>query len=252
MLQGKVVLVTGAGSGIGRAACVMFAKNGASVLVADIDEPAAEASVAMIRSAGGTAEARRCDVSDEGSVSDLVAYAVDRFGRLDGAVNNAGIEMRGKPVFELTGQDWRSVIDVDLTGVFYCLKHEILAMRETGGGSIVNTASSSGVRATMNSADYTSAKHGVIGLTKAAAIDCGPLGIRVNAVCPGLTLTSMTRDRLMSDPGFTVALEGIRQRHIIGRFGETDEIANAMMWLLSDLSSFSTGAAMLVDGGFSI
>ncbi len=252
MLEGKTILVTGAGSGIGRAACLMFARNGASVLASDINAPSAEATAEMIRSAGGTAEARACDVSSEESVAELIGHAVDRFGKLDGAVNNAGIEMRGKPVYELTGKDWRSVIDVDLNGVFYCLKQEILAMRATGGGSIVNTASSSGVRATMNSADYTSAKHGVVGLTKAAAIDCGPLGIRVNAVCPGLTLTSMTKDRLMSDPGFTVALEGIRQRHIIGRFGETDEIASAMMWLLSDLSSFSTGTAMLVDGGFSI
>jgi NAD(P)-dependent dehydrogenase (short-subunit alcohol dehydrogenase family) len=252
MLDGKSILVTGAGSGIGQAACALFARNGANVLVSDINEAAAEATAEAIRWAGGTAEAYRCNVADEESVIALVAHAVKRFGRLDGAVNNAGIEMRGKPVHELTGQEWRSVIDVDLNGVFYCLKHEILAMRGTGGGSIVNTASSSGVRATMNSADYTSAKHGVIGLTRAAAIDCGPLGIRVNAVCPGMTLTSMTRDRLMSDPGFTVALDGIRQRHIIGRFGEVGEIAEAMMWLLSDRSSFSTGSAMLVDGGFSI
>ena len=137
-------------------------------------------------------------------------------------------------------------------GVFYCIKHEVLAMKASGGGSIVNTASSSGIRATMCSSDYTAAKHGVIGLTKASAIDAAPFGIRINAICPGLTLTEMTRDRLMNDPTFSVALEGIRQRHIIGRFGEPQEIANAMTWLLSDLSSFQTGSSMLVDGGFSI
>jgi NAD(P)-dependent dehydrogenase (short-subunit alcohol dehydrogenase family) len=182
----------------------------------------------------------------------MVAFAVSTYGRLDGAFNNAGIEMRNKPVHELTGDDFRSVIDVDLTGVFYCIKHEFLAMKQTGGGSIANTASSSGLRGQANSADYVAAKHGVVGLTKAAAADGGPLGIRVNAVCPGLIMTPMAKDRLMNDPVFSQALDGLRQRHLIGRFGETSEVANLAMWLLSDQSSFVTGAPMLVDGGYAV
>jgi NAD(P)-dependent dehydrogenase (short-subunit alcohol dehydrogenase family) len=144
------------------------------------------------------------------------------------------------------------VIDVDLTGVFFCIKHEFLAMKGQGRGSIVNAASTSGLRGHVNSSEYVAAKHGVVGLSKAAAIDGGSLGIRVNAVCPGLILTPMVQDRLMSDPVFSQALEDLRKRHIIGRFGETDEVANAVMWLLSDLSSFTTGTAMIVDGGYAI
>ncbi len=252
MLKNKVIIITGGGSGIGRTAALSFATSGARVVVADLNEASAAETVKAIRAAGGDAEPRRCNVADEDDVAAMVAFAVQRYGRINGAVNNAGIEMSNKAVHEMTGQEWRRVIDVDLTGVFYCIKHEVLAMKASGGGSIVNTASSSGIRATMCSSDYTAAKHGVIGLTKASAIDAAPFGIRINAICPGLTLTEMTRDRLMNDPTFSVALEGIRQRHIIGRFGEPQEIANAMTWLLSDLSSFQTGSSMLVDGGFSI
>jgi NAD(P)-dependent dehydrogenase (short-subunit alcohol dehydrogenase family) len=221
-------------------------------VVADLNEGAAAETVALIRKTGGEAQVRRCNVAVESDVEALVAFAVDHYGRLDGAFNNAGIEMRNKPVHELTAEDWRAVIDVDLTGVFFCIKHEFRAMMKTGGGSIVNTATASGVRAQANASDYVAAKHGVVGLTKAASADGGPLGIRVNAVCPGLIMTPMAQDRLMNDPVFSSALEGLRQRHIIGRFGQTGEIANAVMWLLSDQSSFSTGTAMLVDGGYAI
>lgn len=252
MVQDKVIIVTGAASGIGLTTAQTLAKAGAKVVVADINPGSAQAVVDDITGNGGKAAATAVDVSDEASVEAMVRFAVDTFGRLDGAHNNAGIEMSNKPLHELSAAEWGRVIDVDLTGVFYCLKHEFLAMKESGGGAIVNTASSSGVRATMNSADYTSAKHGVVGLTKSAAIDGAPFGIRVNAVCPGLIMTPMARDRLMNDPTFSLALEGIRQRHIIGRFGETEEIANAVLWLLSDQSSFMTGAPMLVDGGFAI
>lgn len=252
MLKDKVIIITGAGSGIGLTTAEMVAATGAKVVLADLDLAAAEAAAAAIRARGQEAEPIAVDVSDEASVAAMVRFAVDRFGRLDGAHNNAGIEMSNKPIHELGAAEWRKVIDVDLTGVFLCLKHEFLAMQQTGGGAIVNTASSSGVRATMNSSDYTAAKHGVVGLTKAAAIDGAPFKIRVNAVCPGLTLTPMARDRLMNDPAFKVALEGIRQRHVIGRFAETEEIANAVIFLLSDMSSFMTGTPMLVDGGFAI
>jgi NAD(P)-dependent dehydrogenase (short-subunit alcohol dehydrogenase family) len=182
----------------------------------------------------------------------MVRAATDAYGRLDGAHNNAGIEMVNKPVHEITLAEWGKVLAVDLTGVFLCIKHEFLAMKETGGGAIVNTASAAGVRGQINAADYVAAKHGVVGLTKSAAVDGGALRIRVNAVCPGLIMTPMARDRLMQDPIFSQALDGLRQRHHIGRFGKTEEVANAVLWLLSDESSFVTGTPMLVDGGYAI
>ena len=252
MLRGKNIIVTGAGSGIGRKSAEAFARAGAQVVVADLNEPAAADTAASIRSANGAAVAYRCNVAVEDEVAAMVAFTVAQYGRLDGAFNNAGIEMHNKPVHELTAADWRAVIDVDLTGVFFCIKHEFLAMQSHGRGSIVNAASTSGLRGHVNSSEYVAAKHGVVGLSKAAAIDGGALGIRVNAVCPGLILTPMVQDRLMSDPAFSNALEDLRKRHIIGRFGETDEVANAVMWLLSDLSSFTTGTAMIVDGGYAI
>lgn len=252
MLKNKTIIVTGAGSGIGRTAAETFARAGANIVVVDLNKQAVRETVAAIRVAGGQAEAAICNVAVEAEVAAMVAFAVNHYGRLDGAFNNAGIEMHNKPVHELTAAEWNSVIAVDLTGVFYCIKHEILAMKPNGAGSIVNTASASGVRAQANSCEYIAAKHGVVGLTKAAAADAGALGIRVNAVCPGLIMTPMAKDRLMSDPVFSQALDGLRQRHIIGRFGETSEVAEAAMWLLSDRASFSTGTAMLVDGGYAI
>jgi NAD(P)-dependent dehydrogenase (short-subunit alcohol dehydrogenase family) len=252
MLRGKNIIVTGAGSGIGRKSAEAFARAGAQVVVVDLNEAAAADTAASIRSANGSAVAYRCNVAVEDEVAAMVAFTVAHYGRLDGAFNNAGIEMHNKPVHELTAADWRAVIDVDLTGVFFCIKHEFLAMKGQGRGSIVNAASTSGLRGHVNSSEYVAAKHGVVGLSKAAAIDGGSLGIRVNAVCPGLILTPMVQDRLMSDPVFSQALEDLRKRHIIGRFGETDEVANAVMWLLSDLSSFTTGTAMIVDGGYAI
>jgi NAD(P)-dependent dehydrogenase (short-subunit alcohol dehydrogenase family) len=252
MLKDKTIIVTGAGSGIGRTSAQVFAGAGANVVVADLNEQSAAETVDKIVAAGGRAVARRCDVASESDVAAMVAFAVQRYGRLDGAFNNAGIEMHNKPVYELTAADWQAVMNVDLTGVFYCVKHEVLAMRANGRGSIVNAASTSGLRGHINSSEYVAAKHGVVGLSKAAAIDGGQLGIRVNAVCPGLILTPMAQDRLMNDRVFSEALGDLRKRHIIGRFGETREVADAVMWLLSDSSSFTTGTAMIVDGGYAI
>jgi NAD(P)-dependent dehydrogenase (short-subunit alcohol dehydrogenase family) len=252
MLKDKTIIVTGAGSGIGRTSAEVFAGAGANVVVVDLNEQSAAETAGKIVAAGGRAVARRCDVASESEVAAMVAFAVERYGRLDGAFNNAGIEMHNKPVYELTAADWQAVMNVDLTGVFYCLKHEFLAMRANGRGSIVNAASTSGLRGHINSSEYVAAKHGVVGLSKAAAIDGGQLGIRVNAVCPGLILTPMAQDRLMNDPVFSEALGDLRKRHIIGRFGETREVADAVMWLLSDSSSFTTGTAMIVDGGYAI
>ncbi len=252
MLKDKSILITGAASGIGRKCAEVFAANGARVLLADLSEPEGERAAAEIRAQGGAAAFHRCDVLDEASVAATVARAVELYGRLDGAMNNAGIEMRNKPVHELTADDIAAVLGVDLVGVFYCIKHEFLAMKDAGGGAIVNTASAAGVRGQVNASDYVAAKHGVVGLTKSAACDGGPLGIRVNAVCPGLIMTPMAQDRLMNDPVFSQALDGLRQRHVIGRFGQMEEVANAAMFLLSDLASFVTGTPMLVDGGYSI
>ncbi len=252
MVKDKVVIVTGAASGIGLTTAHVLADNGAKVVVADINLAPAQAVVDDIRAAGGEASAVAVDVTDEDSVAAMVKFAVDTYGRLDGAHNNAGVEMINKPVHEITAAEWKRVIDVDLTGVFYCMKHEVLAMKKTGGGSIVNTSSGAGIRGQVNAADYVAAKHGVQGLTKAAASEGGATGIRVNSVNPGLIMTPMARDRLMNDPVFSQALDYIRSRHHIGRFGETVEVANAVMWLLSDMSSFVTGSPLLVDGGYAI
>lgn len=252
MLKDRVIIITGAGSGIGLTTAHTIAGVGVRVVVADIDLASAQAVVDDIRASGGDAAAVAVDVADEASVAAMVKFAVDTYGRLDGAHNNAGIEMANKPLHELTAAEWQRVIDVDLTGVFYCMKHEILAMKDTGGGSIVNTSSGAGLRGQVNAADYVAAKHGVQGLTKAAATEGGAFGIRVNSVNPGLIMTPMAKDRLMNDPIFSQALDYIRSRHHIGRFGETVEVANAVMWLLSDQSSFVTGSPLLVDGGYAI
>ena len=251
MLNGKSILITGAASGIGKQCAETFAANGARVLVTDRSREAGEAVAQAIRDAGGEAHFQPCDVADEASVAAAVDKAVELFGRLDGAMNNAGIEMRNKPIHELTAEDINAVIGIDLVGVFYCLKHEFRVMKDSGGGAIVNTASSSGIRGQVNASDYVAAKHGVVGLTKAVACDGGPLGIRVNAMCPGFIMTPMARG-LIADPVFSQALEGLRQRHVIGHFGEMEDIANATMFLLSDMSKFMTGAPMIVDGGYSI
>jgi len=252
LLKDRVIIITGAGSGIGLTTAHTIAGVGVRVVVADIDLASAQAVVDDIRASGGDAAAVAVDVADEASVAAMVKFAVDTYGRLDGAHNNAGIEMANKPLHELTAAEWQRVIDVDLTGVFYCMKHEILAMKDTGGGSIVNTSSGAGLRGQVNAADYVAAKHGVQGLTKAAATEGGAFGIRVNSVNPGLIMTPMAKDRLMNDPIFSQALDYIRSRHHIGRFGETVEVANAVMWLLSDQSSFVTGSPLLVDGGYAI
>ena len=171
------------------------------------------------------------------------------FGRLDGAFNNAGLEQCAKPLHELTTEQWERAIKVDLTSVFWCLKYEVLAMLKTGGGSIVNTASSLGQVAIANASEYIAAKHGVVGLTRAAAAEYGAQGIRVNAVLPGIVRTPMIA-RLTEDARFSAFFERLKERHPIGRFGDPSEIGEAVKWLLSAASSFMNGAAMAVDGGY--
>ena len=251
LLRDKVVFVTGAGSGIGRICAERMAVEGARVVVTDIDAGEAEKTAATIRAQGGEAVSRRCDVGDEADVAAAIGFVMERYGRLDCAHNNAGIEMVNKPVHEISADEWARALHIDLTGVFYCTKHAFIAMRDRGG-SIVNTASGSGLRGQINAADYVAAKHGVVGLTKSSAVDGAEFGIRVNSVCPGLIMTPMAKDRLMADPVFSQALEGIRKRHIIGRFGEPEEVAEAVMWLLSDKSAFVTGHQLVIDGGYCI
>jgi NAD(P)-dependent dehydrogenase (short-subunit alcohol dehydrogenase family) len=250
-LEGKVILVTGAGSGIGRVCAIAFAAAGAKVIVSDYAEEAGLETLTAIEKNGGQGIFVRANVADETEVEAMISKAVDTYGKLDGALNNAGIGMKNKPIHELTARDWQEVIDVDLTGVFYCLKHEVRVMKDRGGGSIVNTASAAGLRGQINSADYVAAKHGVVGLTKAAAIDCGAMGIRVNALCPGLIMTPLAKE-LMADEVFSKAMDTLRDKHIIGRFGEPEEIADAAIWLLSDHSRFVTGTPLTIDGGYSI
>src|SRR6266404_1188818 len=186
ILQGKSLIVTGAGGGIGRAASIVLATAGANVVVSDIIEDSGRATVDAVRTGGGTAVFVKADLASEAEVRTLVERAVSTFGRLDGAFNNAGLEQCALPLHELTTEQWERALRVDLTSVFWCLKYQVIAMLRTGGGSIVNTASSLGQVAIQNASEYVAAKHGVVGLTRAAAADYGARGIRVNAVLPGI------------------------------------------------------------------
>jgi len=249
ILQGKSLIVTGAGGGIGRATSIVLATAGASVVVTDIAEEAGKATVEAVRAAGGKATFVKADLSRESDVQSLVQQAVSTYGKLDGAFNNAGLEQCAVPLHQLSTEQWERAIKVDLTSVFWCVKYQVIAMLNSGGGSIVNTASSLGQVAIKSAAEYISAKHGVIGLTRAAAADYGALGIRVNAVLPGIILTPMI-SRLSEDVNFKAMFDKAKERHPIGRFGQPAEIGEAVKWLLSNDASFMNGAAMAVDGGY--
>jgi NAD(P)-dependent dehydrogenase (short-subunit alcohol dehydrogenase family) len=243
---GKVAFVTGAGSGIGRAAALAFAREGASVVAADVSDQGSQATARVIDEAGGRALAVTCDVTRAEDVKRALNRTIDTFGRLDVAFNNAGVEQKSAVMAELEEEEWDRVVDTDLRGVFLCMKHQIPLMLEQGGGAIVNTSSGAGVKGFPDGAAYVAAKHGVIGLTRAAALDYAQANIRVNAVCPGIIDTRMM-DRVTGDTP-----EG-RQRVIsqepIGRMGKPEEIAAAVVWLCSEAASFVVGHAMVVDGG---
>jgi NAD(P)-dependent dehydrogenase (short-subunit alcohol dehydrogenase family) len=243
---GKVAFVTGAGSGIGRATALAFAREGASVVVADTSEQGNRETAHMIEELGGRVLAVRCDVTHTEDVKAALDRSIETFGRLDVAFNNAGVEQEEATTAELAEEVWDRVVDIDLRGVFVCMKHEIPLMLEQGGGAIVNTSSGAGVKGFPMGAAYVAAKHGVIGLTRAAALDYARANIRVNAVCPGIIDTQMM-DRVTGDTP-----EG-RQRVIsqepIGRMGTPEEIAAAVLWLCSDAASFVVGHARVVDGG---
>ena len=245
-LARKVAFVTGAASGIGRITAVAFAQRGASVGVADIDQQRNHETASMITEVGGQAIAVRCDVTRGEDVQAALDQTVEAFGRLDYAFNNAGAEQQPKPTAEITEEEWDRIITINLRSVFLCLKYEIPLLLQHGGGAIVNTSSGAGVKVFGRGAAYAAAKHGVIGLTKDAALDYAGANIRINAICPGIIDTEMM-DR------FTEGTDEGRDRVIaqepIGRMGRPEEIAAAVVWLCSDAASFVTGHALVADGG---
>lgn len=249
LLAGKVVLVTGSGSGIGRSAARLFAAEGAATCLLDIDDAANAGTLASIEAEGGLAHAWHCDVADETSIAETIASIVQTFGRLDGAFNNAGIEMANRLVPDLDMTEWSRMVAINLTGVFLCMKHETRAMAEHGG-AIVNMSSGDGIIGATYAADYVAAKHGVVGLTRAAACEARYTRVRVNALLPGLILTPMVEERLFANPAFEAQIPPMAERHSIGRFGKPEDVAEAACWLLSDRSAFVNGALLTVDGGY--
>jgi NAD(P)-dependent dehydrogenase (short-subunit alcohol dehydrogenase family) len=248
-LEGRAYIVTGAGGGIGRAASQVLAQAGAQVVVSDIAVEAGEATVAAIRESGHHASFFKADLGSEQEIRGLVEHAVRTHGKIDGAFNNAGLEQCAVPLHQLTLDQWNQALRIDLTSVFLCMKRQVIALLQSGGGAIVNTASSLGQVAIANASEYIAAKHGVVGLTRAAAAEYGAKGIRVNAVLPGIVLTPMI-SRLVADPAFSAFFDKVKERHPIGRFGQPSEIGEAVKWLLSDAASYVNGSAFAVDGGY--
>lgn len=247
-MEGKVALVTGASSGIGLQTAITFAARGAGVVVADIDEDAGQKAVEIIGNRGGGAIFAKTDVSNTEQVQALVNRTLDHFGRLDYAVNNAGIGGESAPTAEITEEGWQQVININLTGVWLCMKYEIKAMLESGGGAIVNVASILGKVGFANSAGYVAAKHGVLGLTKSAAMEYATQGVRVNAVCPAFIYTPMLANAGMAEG--SEMYNFISSLHPMQRMGTPEEVAGMIVWACSDEASFVTGTSLMVDGGY--
>lgn len=243
---GKVAFVTGVANGIGRAAALAFARAGAGVVVADISKEGNRETARLIEEAGGRALAVGCDVTRAGDVKAALDKAVEAFGRLDFAFNNAGVEQPITSAADITEEAWDRIVGIDLRGVFLCMKHEIPLMLKQGGGAIVNTSSGAGIRGFAGQAAYCAAKFGIVGLTKAAALDYAKANIRINAVCPGIIETPMM-DRFSG--GTPEGRERVIAQEPVGRMGKPEEIAAAVVWLCSDAAVFVTGHAMVIDGG---
>jgi NAD(P)-dependent dehydrogenase (short-subunit alcohol dehydrogenase family) len=246
-LTGKVAFVTGAASGIGRTTALAFASRGVDVVVADINQLANQETARLVEELGtGRAVAVTCDVTRSEDVQAALDQTVQAFGRLDYAFNNAGAEQQPKVTAEITEEEWDRIITINLRSVFLCLKYEIPLMLQHGGGAIVNTSSGAGVKVFGRGAAYAAAKHGVVGLTKDAALDYAGSNIRINAICPGIIDTEMM-DRFTG--GTSAGRDRVLAQEPIGRMGRPDEIAAAVVWLCSDSASFVTGHALVADGG---
>jgi NAD(P)-dependent dehydrogenase (short-subunit alcohol dehydrogenase family) len=245
--KGKVAVVTGGTSGIGRETAVLFASRGAKVVVSGRRQAEGDETVQLIRKAGSEGIFVKTDVSRAAEVKAMIDKAVDTYGKVDCAFNNAGIEGKAwNPIIDQSEEDWDQVIDINLKGTWLCMKYELKQMLKQGAGAIVNNSSVAGYIGAAGAATYCASKHGVLGLTKAAALECGSSGIRVNAVCPAVIETPMA-DRLFGEPAVQKWMLG---HYPIGRFGKSSEVAEAVLWMCSSAASFMTGQSMILDGGF--
>ncbi len=245
-LRGRVALVTGAASGIGRGSALAFARAGATVVVADVDSEGGEETVALIDEIGGDARFVAVDVTQSSEVEKLVACTIEFYGRLDCAHNNAGMMSSGIPVEEYDEDLWDSIIELNLKGTWLCMKCEIPRMRAQKSGVIVNTASIAGLHGTIGASAYSASKHAVLGLTRSAAQECAADGIRVNAVCPSWIVTPPVETTFSFVPDLE---QQLAERTPLGRIGTVDEVANAVVWLCTDAASYITGHALVIDGG---
>lgn len=247
--KGKTALVTGAATGMGLATATAFAKTGAAVVLADINETDVHKAADDLIKAGHKAMGMRCDVADEAQVKALVEKTVASFGSLDAAYNNAGIQSPTTDTADVTSEEWDRVFSINLRGVFLCMKYELMQMRKQGSGAIVNCSSIGGLIGIPGRAAYHAAKHGVLGLTKSAALEYAPRGIRINAVCPGTIRTPMVVDMFAAGD---LSEEEVIKLAPINRLGEAAEIADAVLWLCSPMSTYVIGQSITVDGGYTV
>ena len=245
----KVAFVTGAGGGIGRATAIAFARAGASVALVDVDSGANEITAKQVRDIGGKALAIQCDLTVEADIQDALDRTVHGLGGLDFAFNNAGKYQTPAPTANITAAEWRKILDINVTSTFLCMRNQIPIMLARGGGAIVNTSSGAGVMGIRGAAAYAAAKHAVIGLTRSAALDYAPRGIRINAVCPGIIETNMA---IEVSGGTAEGLARMAAEEPVGRLGRPEEIASAVLWLCSSTAGFAIGHALVVDGGHTI